>query len=294
VRVEISKPDKVLFAEAGVSKRDLAAYYKRVAKPMLAHIKGRPISMQRFPDGVEKQGFFHKEIPDYFPDWIERVQVRTKDGAVTHAVARNADTLVYLADQACVTPHVWLSRVGNLQRPDRMVFDLDPSGGSFSEVRHAAEAVGGVLEQLGLAAYAMATGSRGLHVWVPLRPRADFDEVRRFARDVAELLVRQSPDRLTLETRKAQRAGRILIDVMRNAYAQTAVPPYAVRAKPSASVAMPLHWRELSDHRLRPDKFTTRNIERRLSGPDPWAGMARRARRLDAPRRRLNRLLAEE
>jgi len=289
--VKVSKPDKVLFPDAGITKGDLAAYYERVAPQMLRHMKDRPISMQRFPDGIAKHGFFHKDVPDHFPDWIKRVQVPKKNGTVTHALACNADTLVYLADQACITPHVWLSRADELERPDRMVFDLDPSDGNFADVRRAARSIGELLDGLGLTPFAMTTGSRGVHVWVPLRRQAHFDEVRGFARDVARVMVERYPDRLTLEARKQKRGERILIDIMRNGYAQTVVPPYAARAKPGASVATPLRWRELSDSSLRPDKFTVRNIGRRLSRVgDPWEEIARHAKSLGPARRRLARL----
>lgn len=292
--MKISRPEKVLFPDDGITKGDLAAYYERVAPPMLRHMKGRPISMQRFPDGIAKHGFFHKDVPDHFPDWIKRANVPKKNGTVTHALASDADTLVYLADQACITPHVWLSRADEPERPDRMVFDLDPSDGNFADVRRAARSIGELLDGLGLAPFAMTTGSRGLHVWVPLRRQAGFDEVRRFAREVARMMVKRDPDRLTLEARKQKRGDRILIDIMRNGYAQTVVPPYAVRARPGAPVATPLRWRELSDSSLRPDKFTLRNIGRRLSRVgDPWEEIGRGAKSLGEARRRLARLTDE-
>jgi bifunctional non-homologous end joining protein LigD len=289
--MNVSRPEKVLFPDAGITKGDLAAYYSRIAPEMLRHAKGRPISMQRFPDGIAKQGFFHKDVPDHFPEWIERVKVPKKNGTVTHAVAGDAETLVYLADQGCITPHVWLSRIDQLGRPDRLVFDLDPSNDSFAEVRRAARSLGELLDALGLAAFAMTTGSRGLHVWVPLRREAGFEEVRRFARDVARVMVDRAPDTLTLEARKQKRGQRILIDILRNGYAQTVVPPYAVRARPGAPVATPLRWRELSDSSLRPDKFTLRNIGSRLSRVgDPWEQISRSAKGPGPARRRLSRL----
>ncbi len=294
MKVEVSHPDKVLFPDVGLTKADLAAHYQRVAEYMLPHIKGRPISMQRFPDGIDKHGFFHKDVPPYFPAWIKRVEVPKRGGTVTHAIVDDVDTLTYLANQACITPHVWLSRAPKLDCPDRLVFDLDPSGGRFADIRRAAREVGQLVEQLGLAPFAMTTGSRGLHVWVPIRPELSFDEVRGFARDVAKVLVSEHPGRLTLEARKQKRGDRILIDVMRNGYAQTAVPPYAVRPRPTAPVATPLDWGELMDSRLRPDKFTISNIGRRLTRTgDPWKDIARRTRGLGDPRRRLDRLLAE-
>jgi bifunctional non-homologous end joining protein LigD len=295
VLVKVSKPDKVLFPDDGITKGELAGHYERVARPMLRHIKGCPISMQRFPDGIAKHGFFQKEVPDYFPDWIKRVKAPKKNGTVTHAIAWDADTLVYLAGQACITPHVWLSRADELERPDRLVFDLDPSNGSFAVVRRTARALGELLEELGLSPFAMTTGSRGVHVWVPLRRQAGFEETRQFVRDVARLMVSRSPDQLTLEARKQERGGRLLIDIMRNGYAQTAVPPYAVRARRGAPVATPLRWRELSDSSLRPDKFTLRNMGRRLARVgDPWEEMARHAKGLGPARRRLDKLVRDE
>jgi bifunctional non-homologous end joining protein LigD len=291
VRVEVSRPGKLMFPDDGVTKRDLAAYYERVAEHMLPHVKGRPVSMQRFPDGIGGYGFFHKDVPDHFPEWIRRVEVGKRGGSVTHAVIWDADTLVYLADQACITPHVWLSRMDRVRQPDRIVIDLDPSVPDFAAVRRAARAAGELFEELGLAPYAMATGSRGLHVWAPLRRGADFDDVKAFARAAARLLASRHPDELTTEARKAKRGDRILLDVARNAYAQTAVPPYAVRARPGAPVATPLEWSELSDSRLRPDRWTVKNLFRRLASKgDPWAGMATHARGLAGPGKRLEAL----
>jgi len=291
---EMSNPQKVLFPDSGITKADLADHYHRVASHMLRHIKGRPLAMERFPDGVQKPGFLQKNVPEHFPGWVARVKVDKAGGTLMQATADDTETLVYLANEACITPHVWLSRTPRLRRPDRLVFDLDPSPGTgFNEVREAAHLVGRLVSELGLEPFAMTTGSRGLHLWVPLRPRPGFDEVRRFARDAAGVLVRRHPEALTIEQRKARRGARVLIDVMRNAYAQTAVAPYAARALAGAPVATPLHWRELSGRSLAPDRFTIATIPRRLiSGGDPWAQMSRHARDLRAPRRRLDELLA--
>jgi bifunctional non-homologous end joining protein LigD len=290
VSVKISHPEKVLFP-GGVTKGDLAAYYERVAEYMLPHVKGRPVSMQRFPDGIERKGFFHKDIPDYFPDWIARVEAPKHGGTVTHAVIENVDTLLYLANQNTITPHVWLSRRDRLDRPDRLVFDLDPSVQDFAAIRRAARDIGELLSEIGLAPHAMVTGSRGIHVWVPIRRDQGFEEVRDFARAVAQVMVDRRPDALTLEARKAKRGDRLLIDINRNAWAQTAVPPYAVRPRPEAPVATPLEWRELGDSRLRPDRFNVKNVFRRLAAKgDPWRDMGRRAAGLKAARRRLDTL----
>jgi bifunctional non-homologous end joining protein LigD len=286
--VEISHPEKVLFPDDGITKGDLASYYERVCRWMLPHVEGRPLSLQRFPDGIARQGFFHKDVPDYFPAFVGRVEVAKAGGTVTHALAENADTLLYLANQNTITPHVWLSRADRLRRPDRLVFDLDPASRDFAAVRRAARWTGDLLRELDLVPFAQVTGSKGIHVWVPLQRRADFDDVKAFAREAAAVLAARHSDALTVEFRKEKREGRILVDVMRNAYAQTAVPPYAVRPRAGAPVATPLAWDELSDSRLRPDRWTIRNVLRRLASKgDPWAGIASYARGLSRPRRRL-------
>lgn len=282
----------MLFPGAGVTKGELVDYYREIADPMLPYLRDRPVSMHRFPDGIEGEGFYQKEIPDYFPDWIQRVTVKKEGGEVTHVLCQDAATLVYLANQACITPHVWLSRRDELDRPDRMIFDLDPPGQDFAPVRRAARALHDLLEELGLVPFAMTTGGRGLHLVVPLDRSADFDAARGFARDLAELLARRDPERLTTEPRKEKRKGRLFVDVLRNAYAQTGVPPYAVRPRPGAPVAMPIAWDELGDPKLRGDRYDTRNAFHRLGRvEDPWKGMARRARSLRGPREKLDALL---
>ena len=262
---------------------------------MLPHVKDRPLSLQVFPGGIRAQGFFQKNTPDHYPDWIERIEVQKQGGSVLHALAASADTLVYLAGQNVITPHVWLSRADRIHQPDRIVIDLDPPEGSdFAAVRRGARTAGELLREIGLEPFAQVTGSKGIHVWTPIRRRADFEDVREFTRDLAELLARRHPDELTTEFRKAERGGRILVDVLRNRYAQTAVPPYAVRPRPAAPVATPIEWAELSDSKLRPDRWTVRTLPRRLDKKgDPWAGMQAEARGLSQPRRKLATLLSE-
>jgi bifunctional non-homologous end joining protein LigD len=285
--VEITHPEKVLFPRDGITKADLADYYERVAEWMLPHVRNRPVSMQRFPAGVEERGFFHKDIPDYFPSWIRRVEVPKARGTVTHVVASDAASLVYLVGQNTITPHVWLSRADRVWQPDRMVIDLDPAPGSdFAAVRRAARRTGELLRELGFTPFAQVTGSKGIHVWTPLRRRARHDEVRAFAGEVGRVLAARHPDELTTEWRKEKRDGRILVDTARNTYAQTAIPPYAVRPRPGAPVATPIEWEELSDSRLRPDRWTVTSVLRRLRAKgDPWADIASYARGISRARR---------
>jgi bifunctional non-homologous end joining protein LigD len=291
--VALTHPDKVLFPDDGITKADLASYHERVAEWMLPHVRGRPVSMQRFPDGIGGKGFFHKDVPDYFPDWIRRVEVPKSNGSVRHAVISGADTLVYLVGQNTITPHVWLSRADRVWQPDRLVIDLDPPPEQdFAAVRRAARHTGELLSELGFTPFAQVTGSKGIHVWTPLRRRARHDEVRAFAGDLARVLAARHPDELTTEFRKAKREGRILVDVARNTYAQTAVPPYAVRPRPGAPVATPIEWDELSDSKLRPDRWNVKNVLRRLgSKGDPWADIASYARGISRARRRVESLM---
>lgn len=272
--VEISKPDKELFPDSAagpaVTKLDLARYYESVAAVMLPHVKQRPVNMQRFPDGIERSAFYEKKVPSHFPEFVRTVEVDTANGTQRQVVVDDARTLVYLAQQACITPHTWLSRADGLDRPDQLVFDLDPTVPDLTAVRRATRLVGELLEDLGLATVLKTTGSRGYHVVVPLRRGPTFDDVRTFARRVAQVAVDREPGLLTLEARKDKRGDRVLVDVQRNGYGQTAVPPYAVRARPGAPVATPITWDELS--RVEPDQHTVRTIPRRLArGGDRWA-----------------------
>ncbi|MFP3940905.1 MAG: non-homologous end-joining DNA ligase [Thermoanaerobaculia bacterium] len=299
--VALSNTDKVLFPgpgrDPGLTKGDLVDYYRRVAATMLPHVTGRPVSMHRFPDGIDGKRFFQKDAPDYFPDWIRMEEVGKEGGTVRHVVCDDAATLVYLANQACITPHVWLSRVAHLERPDRLVLDLDPpEGGGRSgddrgvdRLRCVARRTRDLLDELDLPAFLMTTGSRGFHVVVPLEPAAGFDEVRELAAGVARHLARRHPDRLTVEHRKAKRGDRVFVDYLRNGYAQTAVPPYAVRARPGAPVAAPLEWRELG--RATPRRYTVTNLLRRLAQKeDPWAGIDDSAATLDGAREALRKM----
>ena len=291
--VEISHPDKVLIPESdrggAVTKRDLARYYADIAPVMLPHLEGRPVNMQRFPDGIEESAFYEKKVPNHFPDWVATVEVDTAGGPQRQVMVNDARSLVYLAQQACLTPHTWLSRAAALDRPDQLVIDLDPSVQGLAEVRRATRLVGELLDDLGLTSYLKTTGSRGYHVLVPLRPDADFDEVRGFARDVAEVLVARVPDLLTLEQRKDKRGDRVFVDVLRNGYGQTAVPPYAVRARPGAPVSTPLEWDELS--RVEPGQHTITSVRRRLGQrDDPWVDVRRHPQGLARARERLAKI----
>jgi bifunctional non-homologous end joining protein LigD len=281
-RVPFSHPDKALFADPDITKRQLARHYERVAPAMIPHIRDRPLALQAFPNGIDAPGFFMKSVPKYFPEWIATVKVPKRGGSLTQVLAPDAATLVYLAGQNVVTPHIWLSRADRPQEPDRLIIDLDPSPGiGFDEVRAAARDAGERLRDSGLAASAMVTGSRGVHVVSPLRRGPGFGEVHSFARRLAEAMVAAHPKQLTLEWHRAERGARIYLDVNRINYAQHGVAPYGVRPRPGGPVAMPIRWEELSDRTLAPDRWTIADAADRLDGDgDAWKGIGRSARNL--------------
>ena len=289
-QIEVTNPAKELFPADGITKRDLADYYRQVGEVMVPHIAGRPVHMRRFPNGIEGKRLDQKQVPRYFPDWIGRVRIeRRSGGAITQAVCNDVASLVYLAGQACITPHTWLSRARSLEHPDLLVFDLDPSEGRRDALVTAAHGLRDALEEVELEPAVKSSGSRGFHVVVPLDGSADFDEARSFARALAELVAGRHPDELTTEQRKARRGGRLFLDTLRNAYGQTVVPPYAVRARPGAPVAAPLTWDEV-DAGFDPQGVTVRDVLHRLERRgDPWEQLYRRGRSLREARERLPR-----
>lgn len=289
--VRISRPDKVLFPADGLTKADLAAYCKAVAPRMLPQLRGRPLMLERYPGGIDDHGFMQKDTPDHVPDWVHRAELPKEGGTVTYTVCDDTATLAYLADQACVTLHRFLSRAGHADRPDRLVFDLDPPDSDFAPVRGAARRVRGLLDELGLPSTVMTTGSRGLHVLVALDAGSPVDEVRAFARDAAELLAARHPDSLTAEPRKAARRGRLYLDVQRNAYGQTSVAPYAVRALPGAPVAAPLTWDDVDAPETTARRWTLADADA-LAAANPWRD-APRPRALGPARRQLDALRSD-
>jgi bifunctional non-homologous end joining protein LigD len=297
ISVELSNPGKVLFPDPEITKGELVGYYRDTADRMLPYLRGRPLVMERYPDGITGERIVQKNVPRYFPAWVTRTEVKKQDGTLLQVVADKPATLVYLANQACMEMHVFLSLIGALERPDQLVFDLDPPDDQhFGEVRELALGLRELLEdELGLTAFVKTTGGRGLHVHVPLAARDDFDASRGFARRVSEVLAAREPDRLTTQQRREGRGDRVYADVMRNAYAQTVVAPYSVRARPGAHVATPLAWDELEDPGLTPGRFTLRTVgERldRLGRSGPWADMNRHRYGLARPAQRLEKLAA--
>lgn len=277
-KIDVDNCDKVFFPATDhapqVTKGDVITYYRDIARLMLPHLRGRPITIERFPDGIDSNGFIQKSAQSHFPNWIRTVTMKKQGGTIEQPLCENAGALVFFADQGTVTFHSPLGKADEPDRPDLMIFDLDPSGEYEDGVRKLARALRELLDELALPAFVKSTGSRGFHVLVPLERRHGFDWVREFASEIAACLVARNPDTATVAQRKARRGGRIFIDILRNAYGQTAAAPYTLRAKPGAPIACPLHWRELDTSSVHPQRITLHNIRRRIAQmDDPWRNL---------------------
>jgi len=270
----ITHPDKVLFPDTGVTKGALAAYYEAVAAVMLPHIRGRPITMERYPSGIGRKGFMHKDVSKGFPEWLERVEVPKQGGTVHHLLVNDLRSLIWMTNQNCITPHVWSSRAPLLYSPDICVFDLDPMEDRPTVLRGAALALRDLLAELGLKAWVKTTGSKGFHIVVPLDGATPMGEVAHFAHAVGTALTRRDPEHLTQEFSKADRGGRILVDTGRNGYSATWAAPYAVRARAGAPVSAPCTWDEIERGSVGPQTFTLRTLPARVAEVgDLWADM---------------------
>ena len=275
----ITHPEKILFpphgGDAAITKGELAAYYDAIAPVMVPHIRARPVTMERYPAGIGQKGFFHKDVTRGFPSWLERVEVPKKDGTVHHPLVTDARSLLWMANQNCITPHVWTSRAPDLYYPDICVFDLDPSVDDPAALRDAALGLRGLLDELGLPCWVKTTGSKGFHIVVPLDGEADMGKVAGFAHAVGTLFVSRHPADLTQEFHKVDRGRRILVDTGRNGYSATFAAVYAVRARPGAPVSAPCTWDELERGAIGPQSFTLRTMTRRMAEVgDLWSDVS--------------------
>lgn len=264
---EVSNPSKLYFPRDGITKAEVVGYYETVATVMVPHLAGRPLTLQRYPEGIEREGFMQKNASRYFPDWIERVSVPKAGGTTNHPLCDSARDLAYLANQGTIAFHIWTSRLPELHHPDRLVLDLDPADGAPAPVE-ATLAARRVLEDVGLQPGVMTTGSRGYHVVAPIQPRAEYEAVGHAARLLALVIEARHPHAMTTEFRKADRGGRVFIDWLRNRWAQSTVAPWSVRPRPGAPVAMPIDWAELEV--TPPDRWTIATAADRVGSTPDW------------------------
>ncbi len=296
--IEITHPDKILFPDEKLTKKDIAEYYRKISDYILPYLEDRPLVLHRYPSGIQKSGFFQKDEPDYFPGWIKtiKVKVKVKGKNEEHLVnCDNLDTLLYVVNQGVITPHVWLSKKDHLDNPDRMIFDLDPPEGNFDLVRKGARDIRELFDKLDLTSFMMTTGSKGVHIVIPLDGKTTFDESRDFASGIAHYLAGQYPDRYTAESRKDKRKDRLFIDYLRNSYGQTGVAPYSLRARKGAPVAVPIDWDEISDSNVTSVSYTYDNIFNRLSKKaDPWKDFHKHKTGLKSAKEKFEKLASEE
>jgi bifunctional non-homologous end joining protein LigD len=289
--ITITHPHKILFPDSAITKGELAAYYEMVAPYMVPHMRARPVTMERYHRGIGAAGFFQKDVSRGFPDWLQRVEVPKKGGTVHHPIVTDARSLLWLANQNCITPHVWTSRAPNLYYPDICVFDLDPSEENPAQLKAATFELRGFLADLGLPSWLKTSGSKGFHIVVPLDGKTNMSDVAEFAHTVGTLLVKRDPANLTQEFHKIDRGRRILVDTGRNGYSATFAAAYAVRAKPGAPISAPCTWDELQHGDIGPQSFTLRSMAARIeSVGDVWAEMKKRGRSL----KRANRAGTED
>ena len=267
--VRLSNLDKLFWPEEGITKGDLLRYYRDVAPTLLRHIRDRPFTMKRYPDGWQGRPFFRKDVTNYAPTWIDRVAVRvttreSRESRMIEAPLVNDElALLWMVNTGCIECHTWYSRHDKLERPDRVVFDLDPSDDvGFAETAQVALLVKQSLDALGLASYPKTSGARGLHVLVPIERRHTYDDTRRFATEAARAIAGRHADVATTEWSKAKRRG-VLIDASQNAKGKTIASVYSVRPMPKAPVSTPLHWDEVNE-KLDPSIYTMDAVLDRL------------------------------
>ena len=280
----ITHPDKVLFPDDEITKGDLAAYFEAIAPVMLPHLLRRPLTMERYPAGIGREGFWQKDVSKGFPAWLERVEVPKKDGVVHHPLVTDLRSLLWTVNQNTITHRVWSSRVPDLKHPDVCVFDLDPSTDIVEEVRAAAIDLRNLLEKLTLRSWIKTTGSKGFHIVIPLDGTVGMGQAARFAASVGTFFVSLAPDRLTQEFAKADRGGRIYVDTGRNGYHSTFAAAYSVRARRGAPVSAPCTWQEVERGEVEPATFTVRNmLERVQKHGDLWDDMRGAGQTLKGP-----------
>ena len=273
--VRVTHPDKVLFDTQGLTKADLVSYYEAVEDRMMPHLAHRPVSLVRCPDGRGGECFFQRHASKGFPQEFGSVAVKESSGETEdYLTIDDFSGVVAAVQMGTLELHIWGCRKDNMDKPDRLVFDLDPDEGlAFADVKQAAEDVRGLLDALGLASFPMLTGGKGVHVVAPLERRQSWDDLKGFARGLAVRMAAEAPQRYVATMSKAKRKGRIFLDYLRNEKSGTAVAPYSTRSKEGAPVAAPVTWEELARTKAA-NAFTVKTMPKRLKSlnRDPWAG----------------------
>jgi len=276
IQVALTHLDRLVYPADGIHKADVIAYYRDVTDLMLPELRRRPLTIERFTKSIDDGGFYQKHTPKHYPPWIERIELGGKT-RVKYPLCDSAAALVYLANQGAIAFHVWTSRCDTPDHPDELVFDLDPPEGAFELVRTVARLLHDLLDALSLPTFVKTTGSKGLHIVSPLDAADRFDVVARLASAIAARLCRLHPDLVTTEFYKADRKGRLFLDIMRNAPGSTMVAPYSLRPRRGAPVSTPIDWRDVDDPTLRADAFTLRDLRARLDARgDPWRDLRTR------------------
>lgn len=245
--IEITHPKKIIFPEAQITKLDIVKYYRDYSDKILPFLKNRPLTIQRFPEGVSKPGFYQKKAADYFPSFVKTVRIPTQDGINTQIYCNTKKSLIYLVNQGTVSFHIWPAKRDQLKKPDKIIFDLDPSDNSFSKVKKAASLVAEYLKKKNHTPKIMTTGQTGLHLWYTIRRTQKFDSIREKIKAMAEELTLKHPQLFTTEMRKKDRGHKIFLDYLRNSYGQTSICPYSLRPNPVAGIAMPIDWNDLKN-----------------------------------------------
>jgi bifunctional non-homologous end joining protein LigD len=272
--VRVTHPDRVLFAQQGVTKRDLIDYYLAVSDLILPHVAHRPLALVRCPEGSGHECFFQKHASAGFPNQFGHVKIKEKSATREYMTIEDERGLVAAVQVGVLELHIWCSQADTLERPDRMVFDFDPDEGlDFAHVRNAARGMRDRLKDLGLESFAMATGGKGIHVVVPLTPKHSWDEHRNFAEALARVMAAEEPDRFVANMSKAKRKGKIFVDYLRNQRGSTAISPYSTRSRAGAYVATPVSWQQLA--RLPDARPATIADARKLLKADPWPDYAK-------------------
>ena len=278
-KINLAHLNKVFFPESLITKGDIIKYYQKVAPQSLFYYENRPLTVTRAPDGIQGQIFTQKQIPTFYPDWIDRCELAKKDGKITHILLNKEATFVYLANQGCITFHLGLSKVDKINYPDRLIFDLDPSSDassldSIALLKFVAIKVRELAHSLNLESFIQTTGSRGFHIYIPLDQTSSFEDVHNFAKKFATYLSKTYPEKITIEQRIADRGNKIFIDYARNSYGLNSVAPYTIRTKENAPIATPLWWEELEDKSINSQSFNIKNIFTRLKVvKNPWVAI---------------------